>query len=221
MSELANYSIETDHTVLLAYADGRRLRVPIGQLPHHLAKPDLERVRASLRLRRDFIRTHMPKAALLLLGIGLVSLLSVGGKAVADMFNVPQPNPIPPKSEIVRSQFEPEGHVETAPTPSIGASSAMLANAPKPDNKDKSKTKSKPDTNTKKATATLKPSAFPKPAVVPSVSPIPTPSPSVEPSPATTPEPEPKNQGGGANDAEGDVAGDCDKTVDDPTFICP
>ena len=44
MSDLANYSIETDHTVLLWFQDGRHLRVPLGQLSHYLKPRDLEKI---------------------------------------------------------------------------------------------------------------------------------------------------------------------------------
>jgi len=117
MSELANYSIETDHIVLLAFHDGRRLRVPVGQLAHHLAPPDLEKVRSALKLRRDFIRRHMPKVVLALAAAGgLVAALTVGGHAVANYWQRTHPvQPAPGNTGLVRSETLPH----PAPTPSM------------------------------------------------------------------------------------------------------
>jgi cytoskeletal protein RodZ len=130
MSELANYSIETDHIVLLAFRDGRRLRVPVGQLAHHLSPPDLEKVRAALKLRRDFIRRHMPKVVLALAAAGgLIAALAVGGHAVAGLWQKSHPvNPSPTNTGLVRSESLPH----PAPTPSmqtttVAANSAAAA----------------------------------------------------------------------------------------------
>jgi hypothetical protein len=135
MSELANYSIETDHTVLLAFKDGRKLRVPTGQLAHYLSKPDFEKVTAAIKLRRDFIQRHMPKIALLVAGIGLVGLLTVGGRAVAQLIRPPQPvTPAPEHTEVVRNQIYPTPSVATpAPSPAVqGAATTASAATPLP-----------------------------------------------------------------------------------------
>jgi hypothetical protein len=212
MSELANYSIETDRTVLLAFADGRRLRVPIGQLAHYLAPPDLERVRASLRLRRDFIRDHMPKALLALIGAGLIALLTVGGKTVADMFVSPRhPQPVQSQSKIVRNQLLP--NPSASPTPSSASAPAVAVATPAPAPK-----------SGKHATAaaTIKPAPLPKPTALPTVTPIVSPQPSVSPSPtpsaSPTPTPTPTTSPS-ASDSQGMVAG-CSTSVADPNN-CP
>jgi hypothetical protein len=208
MSELANYSIETDRTVLLSFADGRRLRIPIGQLPHYLAPPDLERVRASLRLRRDFIRDHMPKALLALMGVGLIALLTVGGKAVADMFTSPRrPQPVPSRSEIVRSQVMPKP--STSPTPTSASAPAVAVSAPS------STAKRVPAKHT--ASTTIKPVPLPKPTSLPTVTPIVSPTPSVSPTPTPSASPTPSPS---PDPAAGEVAG-CAATPTDPTPTCP
>jgi hypothetical protein len=113
MRELDNYSIETDHTVLLAFKDGRTIRVPIGQLAHHLTPADLKRIQAAMKLRRDFVRQHMPKVALALAAGGFLALFMAGGRTVAHLLQPPTPvESTPPSTSIVRSLDPP-------PTPSL------------------------------------------------------------------------------------------------------
>jgi hypothetical protein len=113
MRELDNYSIETDHTVLLSFKDGRSIRVPIDQLANYLAQSDLRRVQASMKLRQDFVRQHMPKVALALAAGGFLALFMAGGRSVAHLLQSPSPaESTPPSTGIVRSLDPP-------PTPSL------------------------------------------------------------------------------------------------------
>ena len=103
MSELANYSIETDQSVWLSFKDGRSLRVGFVQLPKYLAPRDLVRVRRAMKLRRDFLRHNMPRTLAGVLAIGIAALVATGGHAVALMMQShhmsgPEPN----RTEIVR-----------------------------------------------------------------------------------------------------------------------
>jgi hypothetical protein len=175
MSELANYSIETDHTVLLAFKDGRRLRVPFGQLAHHLMPPDLDKVRAAIKLRREFIRRHMPKAALVLMAGGLIALLVAGGQAVANYISPHGPVPPPPDhSSIVRSQVLPTPAVSPASQPSVEGETTV-ASAAKP----------KPRFTLRQL---FKPAPKP-PAQVPAASPLASPLPDATPTPSASPNP--------------------------------
>lgn len=85
MSQLSNFSIETDHTILLQFKNGQERRVPVSQLARHLAGPDLSRVSEALKLRRDFIRMHIPKAGLMLVlaASTIAALLITQGARVA------------------------------------------------------------------------------------------------------------------------------------------
>jgi len=115
MGDLENYSIETDQTVLLSFRDGRKLRVRSDRLARHLRPHDLVVVRRALRLRRDFLRLHMPKTAVLLLAAGLLAALMVGTRVVARLFL--HQNPADPSHTfIVRSQAESRPDAEPAPT---------------------------------------------------------------------------------------------------------
>ncbi len=96
MGELANYSIETDHTVLLSFKDGKSLRVPFSQLAHYLRPTDLERVRSAIKLRRDFIRRHMPKALIALVAVGLLALFVGGSRVMAALWGQPEQPPDAP-----------------------------------------------------------------------------------------------------------------------------
>jgi len=67
MPKLTNFSIETDHTVLLQFNDGRELRVPLTRIKEHLGANDLNRISAAVQLRRNFIRNHMPKVSVVVI----------------------------------------------------------------------------------------------------------------------------------------------------------
>jgi hypothetical protein len=136
MSELANYSIETDHTVLLAFKDGRHLRVPISQLAHYLMPPDLAKVRAAIKLRKEFIRRHMPKVALVFVAGGLIALMITGGQVVANLISPPGPVPPPPDhSTIVRNQIVPTPATTTTPQPAVEGDATVAAATAKPKHK--------------------------------------------------------------------------------------
>ncbi len=93
MQRLINFSVETDNVVWLQFHNGHEQRVPVGSLAQHLLEPDLKRVRAALKLRRDFIKTHAPKAGLLFVAaLGLAALWLTGHRAVAQLFT-PAPTP--------------------------------------------------------------------------------------------------------------------------------
>ena len=124
MSELANYSIETDQSVWLSFKDGRSLRVGFVQLPKYLAPRDLVRVRRAMKLRRDFLRHNMPRTLIGVLAIGIAALVVTGGHAVAQMMQshhlvAPEPN----RTEIVR-HIQSQNHLQiimpTTPTVAAG-----------------------------------------------------------------------------------------------------
>lgn len=64
---------------MLAFKDGRKLRVSVRNLSDHLNPIDLRKVKSAIKLRREFLSTHMPKF-LILLAVG--GLLGVGALAV-------------------------------------------------------------------------------------------------------------------------------------------
>ncbi len=120
MSELANYSIETDQTVLLLFKDGRNLRVPVGQLASHLIDTDLERIRRAVRLRRDFLGRYMPKALLAVMLIALVSLLVTGGRVVAQLQHSASTNQsTPTRAQIARPLATPTPLASPLPVPAV------------------------------------------------------------------------------------------------------
>ncbi|HEY6736128.1 MAG TPA: hypothetical protein VI322_00265 [Candidatus Saccharimonadia bacterium] len=137
MAELATYSIETDHTVLLTYTDGKRLRVPVAQLGDYLSPTDYNQVRAGIKLRRHFLHNHMPKAALALAAGGLLAVLALAGRPLALWWSG-QGTPgeaeptVTPMDIIVRNL--PDEPVPTAapPTPVVaGAPTASPAAGPR------------------------------------------------------------------------------------------
>ena len=86
MSELADYRVETDTTILLVYKDGTELRVPTRRLARYLQGDELVRVREALRLRSDFIRKHLPKDGLAIgLAAGMLAIGLVGGNHLAHL----------------------------------------------------------------------------------------------------------------------------------------
>jgi hypothetical protein len=85
---LANFSVETDELVLLEFSDGQEQRVRVRQLDQVLTSADLKRVNAALKLRHEFLKTHLPKASLAVLLVGgLLALLLTNQRAVARLMN--------------------------------------------------------------------------------------------------------------------------------------
>jgi len=223
MGELENYSIETDQTVLLAFRDGTKRRVSVDRLPVYLEPRDLAKVRAALRLRRDFIRRHMPKTALVLAAGGLVALFAVSGRLVATVL---QSNPgatsDPDRTAIVRSAPLPEPSEPPASVPS-GTPQPVAAATPAPKLRVHN-TVAKHRSLVQRVIAKLiQPSSLATPAALPSPpptdppiqspTPTPTPLPSSSPAPiadnnppanqpAPTPAPDP-NQGEVLGDSTG------------------
>ncbi len=109
MQRLADFSIETENTVLLQFAGGGQQRVAVGQLEHYLPSDDLRRVYKALRLRKQFLSRHMPRlGALVLLAGGVMAFLVLGGgQAVANLLHrdpaaVPAPTPVTPVHMLVQ-----------------------------------------------------------------------------------------------------------------------
>lgn len=207
MGELANYSIETDHTVLLLYKDGKSLRVPFSQLAHYLKPTDLERVRSAIKLRRDFIRRHMPKAVIALAVGGLLALFIGGSRVVATLWGQPDnpaaaPERADPKHDIAGGT-NLSGSVN-APSPSTEPVAASTpAPAAKPNAQARAaqsrlKKSSRPQVKTSNIIITLP--ILPSPVVVPLPDPLagPTPSPAPSTSPSPTPTPNPIAGSGGS-----------------------
>lgn len=186
MSELANYSIETDRLIFLAFQDGSSLRVPVSQLPRYLTARDLQKVRRAIKLRRDFFRQHMPRALVVVAVLGALSLLATGTAVVAWLMQ---------RDDEIPAQ--PNNHTEVARTiddSSPAASSGLGSPAPAtPSAKPKVAAKTKPVTTPKSSKLATKPAV----AVTPIAGPEPTPgetTPEATP-PAVLPTPEPAPQG--------------------------
>jgi hypothetical protein len=118
MSELTNYSIETDQTVLLHFTDGKRRRVAFDQLHEHLKPDDLQRVTAAIKLRRNFIRNHMPKTLALFAAVGLGALFITTEQTVASMIAHHPTATVPDQAGLL---------TRVTPTPSPSAASASPA----------------------------------------------------------------------------------------------
>ena len=183
MSELANYSIETDQVVLLSFKDGRSLRVPFKHLAHYLRGGDLDKVKKSINLRRSFLRIHMPRLFVVLAAVGgLVALLSLGGKTIAGLFERhPAPQPAPTRTHIARSQMGPTPELSNKPVPPAQREARLAT------------TKHKV---TRTNVASLQPATTPAPAPVvstplPPVSQTATPVPVASPSPTPSASPQP------------------------------
>lgn len=194
MSELANYSIETDHLVWLAFKDGNSLRVPVGQLPEYLTPRDLQRVRRAMKLRRDFFRHNMPPALLVLLVIGVIGLMAVGGQVALALLNREKeiPATVPP-TEIVRNTAPPLSE-QPLPVPSPAVDTVATVNKPS------RASRTRPASSVR---SVVVPAATPQalledaPLIVPAlpqpspepILPSPQPSPLPEPTPLPTPPP--------------------------------
>lgn len=190
MGELANYSIETDQLVWLAFKNGQSLRVPVGQLPRYLTPRDLQKVRRAMKLRRDFFRHNMPPALLMLLVLGLVGMVAAGGQVLALMSrrSAPEP-PAPSRSEIVRNVNFATPVLSPAPQPAANRVVAVTRHQT-------TAVRAKPAS----VSAPVSPAppastaAVPAPVVLPTPSvslPAPTPIPSPTPVPQPSPTPQP------------------------------
>jgi hypothetical protein len=204
MSDLVNYSIETDHTVLLSFKDGRRLRVPLGQLPNHLGADDLAKITRALKLRRDFIRRHMPKAVLVLVAGGLIALgATEAPKVVAWLTHqpaTPAPAPEPAAPKIVHDSRTASPTVAPSPQPAIkgqaiaqatGKSSARASLSKSSKTRGTSTQLKLPVTGTVASVTLPVTLPTPLPTVLPAdpiTSPSPSPSVSLTPTPSPTPQ---------------------------------
>ncbi|HEY2004028.1 MAG TPA: hypothetical protein VGH44_02840 [Candidatus Saccharimonadia bacterium] len=189
MSELVNYSIETDKIVLLSFKDGRSLRVPFNHLSNYLRGTDLEKVKKTINLRRHFLRIHMPRFFIILAAIGgAVALLSVGSKTVASLLgHQPAPQHTVNHTGIARSQL----------VPSPGLSPAAAQPAQRDMRLTAIKRVAQPKASSVQTTTTpvpAPPASTPMPLASPMPMPMPTPSPAVTPSPTPSPSPTPTIQ---------------------------
>jgi hypothetical protein len=196
MGELANYSIETDQLVWLAFKDGHSLRVPFGLLPRYLTPRDLQKVRRAMKLRRDFFRHNMPTALLAFLAVGLVMLVAAGGQLLALLGRRTTLGSPAPHTEIVRNVNSPASSPSPAPLPATGPVVTVVRH--------RTAARSKP-------MPTLPPVSLS--AVVGTeavlVTPIPTvPVPSPEPSPSPSPAPSPSPTPDATEPPAGQVLGD-------------
>jgi hypothetical protein len=216
MHDLANYSIETDQSVWLSFKDGHTLRVGVGQLPRYLTPHDLQKVRRTMKLRRDFIKHHMPKTMAIALVLGLTALAVTSGQILASLWNEQHSSPIDiPKPEIVRHLLPGD---DPHPTPEIQSAPAVLADSDKPDkkqdaNRAAAKTKPVPTIKPAASRGTTRPSVIVTPIAPPDtghgIEPTPLPEVTPEPTPVPTPTPEPR-----ANDTNGQVGGACTGPTD-------
>ena len=187
MSELANYSIETDSLILLAFKDGKSLRVPVGQLPHYLAPRDLQRVRRAIQLRRDFFRQHMPRTLIIVLALGALAFAATGSVAIAYLVDRwSAPDPTPSKTEIVRNVGEATANPPPAPAVAGGAAAAPSPRAVA------SHVRPAPTPKPARSAGVTRPAVAVTPYAEPGAvvtAPTPTPEPSPEPTPLPSPEP--------------------------------
>ena len=126
MSELLNYSIETDYSVWLSFRDGRNVRVAFIQLPHYLAPRDLIKVKRAMKLRQDFLRHNMPPTLAVLVAAGLALIVVTGGGAIAMITQLRRPAPLPAvHSEMVR-YAEPHGPLHSTVANVVGATPGVI-----------------------------------------------------------------------------------------------
>jgi hypothetical protein len=128
MSHLENFSIETDNVVLLQFKDGQTKRVAVWQLSRHLLARDLQRVRAAMKLRQDFLRDHMPKSGLIItLAAGLVAVAWGGGAFTSELLR--SPAPIATESMRVRESVQSTVALEVAPVNDLAMPATPMAPA--------------------------------------------------------------------------------------------
>jgi hypothetical protein len=104
MSELANYSIETDQLVWLQFKGGESFRVPLDRLDDYLSPKDLRRVHRTIKLRRDFLRQHFPRTLVAVAAAGLAAFAIYDGSNVAGLWVHAHPaTPLPAHEQGARS----------------------------------------------------------------------------------------------------------------------
>lgn len=221
MSELANYSVETDEVVLLIFQDGSRRRVAANQLDQYLEPFDAARVGAALKLRHRFLRLHMPKAVVAFVAGSAIAMLALASKPLATLWvgdaRSATETPRPGTTELVHNTetatkakptTAPSSKITSTPKPSISQPTPSPSPAPHSGilasvvHAIVEITKDDPISSTQVA----EPSPSPQPSPSPSVSPDPTPIPTMIPSPTPGPiviDPNPTPQPGA-----GQVLGD-------------
>ncbi|MBW4062028.1 hypothetical protein HJC99_05650 [Candidatus Saccharibacteria bacterium] len=130
MSELADFSIETETTVLLVYNDGTRLRVPTRRLSKYLDGVELTRVRHALKLRREFWRQHLPKGSL---AVGLAAaLLAIGMAGTTKLAhqNAKPTSPAPAPTSLAAAKLLPTPVTATTPASVSGEVAGAATAAP-------------------------------------------------------------------------------------------
>jgi hypothetical protein len=83
MKDLASFSIETDDTVLLTYADGTTRRALKDDLPKLLDRRDLKRVKAAFRMRNNYHRALPFWLRTVAIGVVVIGVGIGGMKAVS------------------------------------------------------------------------------------------------------------------------------------------
>jgi hypothetical protein len=136
MQELDDFSIETDNIILLQYKDGARQRVQVKELSQHLSKRDLQKVNAALKLRRSFIKTHMPRMGALLVMTGLLAAVMITGGPVVSHWLVRPGAPqsvTAPGDTVKAGSLAAPSPVSTPPANETAAPAATpLATTPSP-----------------------------------------------------------------------------------------
>jgi hypothetical protein len=77
MLKLAKYSIETDKTVLLQFADGSDKRISPERLVEYVTGDDLSAVQAAFKVRKTFLKRHLPKLVIIVAAGGIISLIGL------------------------------------------------------------------------------------------------------------------------------------------------
>jgi hypothetical protein len=135
MKKLANFSVETDTVVLLEYQDGQAERVAVWRLAKHLVGADLVRVRAAIKLRQDFIRSHISRLSVILFLTGAALVAVVGGRDAIVRFVQPTsshavvspPNTVVPVAPTTTPAAVPSPQADAAPSPVQPAAPAVTA----------------------------------------------------------------------------------------------
>lgn len=134
MSKLLKYSIETDQTVLLQYADSPAKRVPISQVEQHVGHDDLKKIQTSVRMRQNFFKRHLPKLSIVAICGGLIALGGLSQNQQLQQRISPSPDAKPTTSPV-------EAKKAVLPTPKIApifAPKDSLSKAQEPGNPAKS-----------------------------------------------------------------------------------
>lgn len=132
--KLLNYSIETDHLVLLHFSDGESQRVAFDQIADHLTGADLVKVNRAIKLRKDFFRhNNLPGSLAVAVAVGLAVVLVADYHGVAGLWKRSQPvDSAPAAASHAQAISTPEITVTPppTPTPSLTPSSPAAAQAP-------------------------------------------------------------------------------------------